>query len=198
MTTSAIQAALRNGHEDVAVILLKNSALPNSEDTLEQVFEAAAGMGFTELMDYLCLTSKSLSVNRKPPIRGAIKIFQDTKFTLFQKYFKNKALPNDAIATAAFYGQNKIIEFCLDKGLDIEHEGPFGTPFRAASLMGHGMTVRLLLDRNVVVNANGSLGDALQAAAMRGHLSITTALIRSGAAVDNSGGYYGNALQAAT
>ncbi|KAI4913476.1 hypothetical protein J4E90_005193 [Alternaria incomplexa] len=195
---SAIQAALRNGHEDVAVILLEKSVLPFSQDTLDRVFEAAAGMGFTELMDSLHSTSKSPSGTKKSSIKDAIRVFQDSKIDRFRNYFKTKALPNDAIATAAFDGQNKIIEFCLDKGLDIEHEGPFGTPLRAASLMGHGTTVRLLLDKNAAVNANGTFGDALQAAAMRGHLSITTTLIRSGAAVDNSGGYYGNALQAAT
>jgi ankyrin repeat protein len=196
--TSAIQAALHNGHEDVAVILLKKSALPMSQDTLDQVFEAAAGMGFTELMEYLQLKSKSLSGNKKLVSRGAGKTFHDSKLVRFRNYFQNKALPNDAVATAAFYGQNEIIKFCLDKGLDIEHEGPFGTPLRVASLMGHGTTVRLLLDRDAAVNANGSFGDALQAAAMRGHLSITTILIQSGVAVDNSGGHFGNALQAAT
>jgi ankyrin repeat protein len=198
MITSAMHAALRNGHEDIAVILLKKRALPMSQDIFDQVFEAAAGMGFIELMAYLQRTSQSLSRNKKIPIRGAEKTFHRDRVDRFVNYFETKALPNDAIATAAFYGQNKIIEFCLNKGLDIEHEGPFGTPLRAASLMGHGTTVRLLLDRDAVVNANGSIGDALQAAAMRGHLSIITMLIRSGVAVDNSGGYYGNALQAAT
>ena len=195
---SAIQTALCNGHEDVALILLKKNALPISQDTVDQVFEVAAGMGFAELMNYLHLTSKSLSGNKKPVITGAIKIFHDTKLRWFRNHFQDKALPNDAIATAAFYGQNEIIKFFLDKGLGIEHEGPFGTPLRAASLMGHGTTVRLLLDRDAVVNANGPFGDALQAAAMRGHLSIITMLIRSGVAVNNTGGYYGNALQAAT
>jgi ankyrin repeat protein len=198
--TSAIQAALRNGREHVAVMLLKRSPLPMSQDTFDQVFEAAAGMGFTELLNYLQLTSKSLSDKTKLVPRGAERTFHDSKIEhgQFPKYFQNRALPNDAIATAAFYGQNKVIKFCLDKGLDIEHEGPFGTPLRTASLMGHGTTVRLLLDRDADLNANGSFGDALQAAAMRGHLSITTILIQSGVAVDNSGGYYGNALQAAT
>jgi ankyrin repeat protein len=196
--TSAIHAALRNGREHVAVILLKRSPLPMSQDTFDQVFEAAAGMGFTELLNYLHLTSKSLSDKTKLVPRGAERTFHDSNIDLFQKYFQNRALPNDAIATAAFYGQNKVIKFCLDKGLDIEHEGPFGTPLRTASLMGHGTTVRLLLDRDAELNANGSFGDALHAAAMRGHLSITTILIQSGVAVDNSGGYYGNALQAAT
>jgi ankyrin repeat protein len=198
MITSAMHAALRNGHEDIAVMLLKKRALPISQDILGQVFETAAGMGFIELMAYLQRTSQSLSRNKKMAIRGAEKTFHDDKIERFETYYKTKALPDDATATAAFYGQNKIIEFCLNKGLDIEHEGPFGTPLRAASLMGHGATVRLLLDRDAIVSSNGSFGDALQAASMRGHLSITTMLIRSGAAVDNSGGYYGNALQAAT
>ncbi|CAN9288093.1 unnamed protein product [Alternaria alternata] len=198
LMASAIQAALRNGYEDVAVILLKKNAVPMSQDTLDQIFEAAAGMGFAELMQYLHLTSKSLSGSKKLVIKGAVKIFHDTKLEWFRKYFQHKALPNDAVATAAFYGQNKIVELFLDKGLDIEQEGPFGTPLRAASLMGHGTTVRLLLNRDAMMNENGPFGDALQAAAMRGHLSITTMLIQSGVAVDNSGGYYGNALQAAT
>jgi ankyrin repeat protein len=198
LMASAIQAALRNGYEDVAVILLKKNAVPMSQDTLDQVFEAAAGMGFAELMQYLHLTSKSLSGNKKLAIKGAVKIFHDTKLEWFRNYFQHKALPKDAVATAAFYGQNKIVEFFLDKGLDIEQEGPFGTPLRAASLMGHGTTVRLLLNRDAIVNSDGPFGDALQAAAMKGHLSITTMLIQSGVAVDNPGGYYGNALQAAT
>jgi hypothetical protein len=162
------------------------------------VFEAAAGMGFVELIAYLQLTLQLLSGNKKIAIRGAEKTFYNNRERHFKKHFKTKPLPDNAIATAAFYGQNEIIEFCLKKGLDIELEGPFGTPLRAASLMGYRTTVRLLLDRDAIINANGLLGDALQAAAMRGHLSIITMLIRSGVAVDNSGGYYSNALQAAT
>jgi ankyrin repeat protein len=196
--TSAVQAALRNDREHVALILLKRSPLPMSQDTFDPVFEAAAGMGFTELLNYLHLNSKSLSDKTKLVPRGAERTFHDSKIDQFRKYFQNRALPSDAIATAAFYGQNKIIKFCLDKGLDIEHEGPFGTPLRAASLMGHITTVRLLLDRDAEINPTGSFSDALQAAAMRGHLSVVTTLIQSGAAVNNSGGYYGNALQAAT
>jgi ankyrin repeat protein len=196
--TAAVQVALRSGHENIALILLKKSALPMSPDNFDQVFEAAAGMGFTKLMDYLHLTSKSLAENKKLATRGAEKTFYDSKILRFRNFFEHKALPKDAVATAAFYGQNEIIRFCLDKGLDIENEGPFGTPLRAASLMGHGITGQLLLDRDADVNANGSFGDALHAAAMRGHLSIATTLIQNGVAVDNVGGYYGNAPQAAT
>ena len=124
MIASAIQAALRNGHEDVAVILLKKNALPMSQDTLDQVFEAAAGMGFAELMQYLHLTSKSLSENKNLAIKGAVKIFHDTKLGWFRNYFQHKALPNDAVATAAFYGQNRIIEFFLTRASTLSMEGP--------------------------------------------------------------------------
>lgn len=107
-------------------------------------------------------------------------------------------LPSDTVSTAALGGQDDMIAPFLDKGLDIEREGPFGAPLRAASLMGHMSTVRKLLDCGAKVGACGSLGDALQAAAMKGYVSITQLLIQEGADVNSRGGYYGNPLQAAT
>lgn len=90
-----------------------------------------------------------------------------------------------------------MVGLLLDKGLDVEREGPFGTPLRAASLMGHESTVRILLGRGSKIGACGSLGDALQAAATKGHVSVTELLIQEGADANSRGGYYGNALQAA-
>jgi ankyrin repeat protein len=165
---------------------------------VDQVFDAAAGMGFVELLGYLHSNSKSLVGDRKLLQKGAEKMFSDNKIIRFRTYFKNRSLPGDAIATAAFYGQTEITRFCVEKGLDIEQEGPFGTPLRVASLMGHDSTVRTLLTLGADVNTIGSFGDALQAAAMKGHLSVTTTLIKHGARLNNHGGYYGTALQAAT
>jgi ankyrin repeat protein len=196
--TSAVQTALRSGHEDVAVVLLKNSTSSMSQDIFDQVFEAAAGMGFAELMNYLHQRSKPLAVKKRLATRGAEKTFHDSKIERFRSYFKNKALPDDAVATAAFYGQNEIIRFCLGKGLDIEYEGPFGSPLRAASLMGQDSTVRMLLDLDANIDAIGSFGDALQAAAMKGHISVAKTLLHYGVDLENSGGYYGNAIQAAS
>jgi ankyrin repeat protein len=155
-------------------------------------------MGFVQLLVYLHSNFKSSVGDKKLPPKGAEKMFSDNKIIRFRTYFKDRPLPGDAIATAAFYGQTEITRFCVEKGLDIEQEGPFGTPLRAASLMGHDSTVRILLTLGADVNTIGSFGDALQAAAMKGHLSVTTTLIKHGARLDKCGGYYGTALQAAT
>ncbi|KAH7088114.1 ankyrin repeat-containing domain protein [Paraphoma chrysanthemicola] len=195
---SAVQMALRSGHEDIAVLIMQQDNLSVSQDIYDQAFEAAAAMGFAGLMEYLHQTSKVVDQNKKMLAKGAEKTYHDGKITRFRTYFENKPLPDDALATAAFYGQNEVVKFCLAKGLDIEEEGPFGTPLRAASLMGHDSTVRMLLDQDANIEAVGSFGDALQAAAMRGHLSILKTLIHFGANVDNFSGYYGTALQAAS
>lgn len=195
---SALQTALRNGHEDVAMLLLQKDVLTASQDMVDQVFDAAAGLGFAELMCYLHKNTKLSLGERKLLPKGAEKTFDDSKIVRFRNHFKNGGLPDDAVATAAFYGQNEVTQFCIDEGSDIEKEGTFGTPLRAASLMGHDSTVRILLTLGADVNAIGSFGDALQAAATKGHLSVATTLIKHNAKLNNSGGYYGNALQAAT
>jgi ankyrin repeat protein len=170
---SALQTSIRNGHENVAILLLKKTggfatvaitsespedelalgeqtASNPSRDALDEVFDAAAGMGFVQLMSYLHCHPKSLIAEKKKlPPKGADKSY---KIVSFRKRFKNGGLPEAAIATAAFYGQNEIIQFCVEKGLDIEKEGPFGTPLRVSSLMGHDSTVRILLTLGADVN----------------------------------------------
>lgn len=106
-------------------------------------------------------------------------------------------LPLDAVSMAAFAGQDSMIVWLLEKGLDINQKGPFGNPLRVASLMGHESTVQLLLNRDASLNINDGFGTELQAAAMQGHASITKLLIKNGADVNKEGGFYGPALQAA-
>lgn len=90
-----------------------------------------------------------------------------------------------------------MVTLLLERGLDIEGEGRFGTALRAASLMGHESIVRFLIRRGAIVNTHNSLGDAIQASSTKGHVSITRLLIQGGADANNQGGFYGNALQAA-
>jgi ankyrin repeat protein len=106
-------------------------------------------------------------------------------------------MPADAIATAALGGQDTMIGLLVDQGLDLNEEGVFGTPLRAASIMCHESTVRLLLRLGASPHVSGSFGEPLQAAAMRGHEAITRNLLSSGADVNSKGGLYGTALQAA-
>ncbi len=78
-------------------------------------------------------------------------------------------MPEDAIAIPALGGQDSMISLLLDQGLDLNEEGVFGTPLRAASILCHESTVRLLLKLGASLHASGSFGEPLQAAAMRGH-----------------------------
>ena len=89
-------------------------------------------------------------------------------------------LPADAVSIATIGEHNSMIVPLLDRGQDIEREGLFGTPLRAASLMGHESNVWMLLHRDAKADVFSSLGDALQASAVKGHVSIAKMLIKTG------------------
>lgn len=200
---NALQASLLGGHEEVALVLLENGFDISSQSDCNSILQQAAQAGFTEVVRFLQKTYTSIFENsgsaqskaiEAAVVKGRLGVLE----RFIHKFSDPKlALPSDAISAAAFGGQNSIITLLLDKGLDIELEGRFGTPLRAASLMGYESTVRTLLDRGAKVNMCGSLGDALQASATKGHVLITRLLIKEGANVNSRGGLYGNALQAA-
>lgn len=59
-----------------------------------------------------------------------------------------QCLPSDAVSRAALGGQNHMVALLMGNGIDIEREALFGTPLRAARLMGLESTVRILLNRD--------------------------------------------------
>jgi ankyrin repeat protein len=193
----AFEVCLRTGHEGVAQVVVTGGLEVSSQDEYDKFIEAASQIGFAQVVQSLHKKFPSFSSSKPPSARATETAISKGLVHSVRRHFKTAGLPDNAIAIAAFYGQNEIVSFCIDEGLDIEHEGRFGPPLRAASLMGHDSIVRLLLQRGANVNANGPFGDALQAAAMKGYLSITTTLIQHRTNINNSGGYYGTALQAA-
>lgn len=66
-------------------------------------------------------------------------------------------MPKDAIATAALGGQDAMISLLVDQGIDLNEEGVFGTPLRAASITCHESTVRLLLRLDANLHMSGFL-----------------------------------------
>ena len=199
---NALQAALMGDHENVAVMILQSGyGIANQED-YDSIFKQAAEHGFARFID---LFSKIYPLFRDSPsaqraaVEGAIL---KGRLGVLRRLLERSPnadydLPNDAISIAAFSGQNAILNLLLESGKDIEQEGKFGTPLRAACLMGHESTVRILLDRGAKVDVCGSFGSALQASAMKGHTAIAQVLIQESADVDLHSGFYGNALQAA-
>ncbi|KAJ6180539.1 hypothetical protein N7519_011000 [Penicillium mononematosum] len=207
--TMKIEPALRTcfmtGQEGLCKLLLKSYLQsPCNESEVDRkdnnwLLEAAAQAGFSGVMEELVKFSPKNSTNhlKKNSPKFVTAVIRKGQVTFIRKLLKESSLPADIVATAALFGNIEIINLCLDKGYDIEKEGPFGTPLRSASLMGHENAVRNLLSRGAAVNFVTPLGDALQAAAMKGHLSVTNILIQFHANVHNQGGFFGNALQAA-
>ncbi|OQE31088.1 hypothetical protein PENFLA_c002G03105 [Penicillium flavigenum] len=207
--TMKIEPALRTcfltGQEGLCKILLKSYLQsPYNESEVDRkdnnwLLEAAAQAGFSGIMEGLMKFSPTNSTNhlKKNCPKIVTAVIRKGQIAFIRKLLEEGSLPADIVATAALFGNIQIINLCLDKGYNIEKEGPFGTPLRSASLMGHENAVRNLLSRGAAVNFVTPLGDALQAAAMKGHLSVTNILIQFHANVHNQGGFFGNALQAA-
>jgi len=200
---SALEYAILAGHENIALLLLDGKFDILNQAEFDSVLQQAAEAGFSEVLQ--CLQKKYASIygdlgsSRCKAIQVAV--FKG-RMGVVERYMQKLNDPRtdmakDAIATAALGGQDAMIEFLLEKGLDPNEEGVLGTPLRAASIMCHESTVRLLLRLGASLQVSSSFGEPLQAAAMRGHESITRALLSHGANVNSHGGLYGTALQAA-
>ena len=192
---TAMQASMQGGQEEIALLLLQKNFEISDRDDYEKILQAASQAGQVKVVDLLqriygLSLGKSGSA-KSNAIRAAIS---KGRIGVLERLARSaqdqiEELPADSIAIAAVGGHDKIIVLLLDIGLDIEHEGQFGTPLRAASLLGHEWTVQLLLDRGAKANTVCSLGNALEAAAMNCHLSIAMLLLHKGADANCRGGF---------
>jgi len=200
---NALQASIRGNHEDIAILLLQNGFKINDQSSYDQILQEASQTGVVKVVDHLQRIYGSsfgnLGSATCKAIQAAISKGQIGVLERFIQRIQDPRteLPADSIATAALGGHDGMITLLLDKGLDIEHEGQFGSPLRSASLLGHESTVRLLLNRAAKASASSSIGNALEAAAMNGHVSIANSLLHEGVDANSQGGSYGTALQAA-
>ena len=202
---NAVEAAFRGDHEDVAMSVLQTGFEFLNQEEYERTMLGASRVGFIKVVEYMQEPPRNPTLGKPAPEKiqaMANKAITGGRQELLQYFLRRETssldvLPGDAVASAALYGRQAMVEFLLEYGLNIEKEGLFGSPLRSASLMNQESVVRTLLDRGANANACGKLGTALQAAAMKGHIRITKLLIEEGADVNLSGGFYGTALQAA-
>ena len=200
---SALEYALLANHKNIALLLLDGKFDVSDQAQYDSILQQAAEAGFADVVQFLQkqyassygdLGSSKCRAVEVAIFRGRIGVIE----RYMQKLSNPKSdIPADAIATAALGGQDTMIRFLVDQGLDLSHEGVLGTPLRAASVMGYESTVRLLLGLGANLHVPGSFGEPLQAAAMRGHDSITKTLLHHGVDVNSKSGLYGTALQAA-
>jgi ankyrin repeat protein len=194
---TALQLSLRGGHIHTAEFLLKECIRIETQTDYDKLFNAASDLGSATILQYLQTQYPKHAASRPVSSKALNAAFRRGLLGQIQAYAKRTSLPTDSIAIAAYYGQNELLLFCIKQGLDVEEVGAFGSPLRAASLMGFVSTVRTLLDHGADVNNGGTFGDPLQAAAMHGHTLVAETLLQYGAKVNSSSGYYGSALQAA-
>ena len=200
---NALEYALLADHEKIALLLLDGRFDISDQAMYDSILQLAAEAGFANVIQFLQKKyapryGKSGSQRCKAI---EVAIFKG-RIGVIERYMgklrdSGTTIPEDAIATAALGGQDDMVSFLVDRGLDLNREGVLGTPLRAASLMCHESTVKLLLNLGANLHVSGSFGEPLQASAMRGHESVTRTLLSHGADVNSKGGLYGTALQAA-
>lgn len=200
---SALGYALLGDHENIALLLLDGRFDVSDQSEFDSTLQQAAEAGFSKVVKFLQKSYSSLYGDLGSSTCRAVElaIFRGRIPVVERRMQKTSdprvGMPKGAIATAALGGQNKMIRLLVDHGMDLNEEGVYGTPLRAASIMCHESTVRLLLRLGASLHILGSFGGPLQAAAMRGHELITRTLLSHGINVDYKGGLYGTALQAA-
>lgn len=208
--TSAFDAACSGGHEDVAMLLVKESHCTYSQDEYDTIVSKSLKAGFVELISWLLQPStrkKLLNSNEIVGNRDAELISNAIKHgnvSVLQVLLRNRpqpsvALPRDAMAIASLSGHARMVTFLHETySMNPEEEGRFGTALRSASLMGHESIVRLLVGLGADPKAIGSKGDALQAAAQKGQVQVMRLLIDEGIDINQMGEPYGTSLQAAS
>jgi hypothetical protein len=135
------------GHEEVAKLILRNGLEISSQDDYDKVLQSASQAGFFEVAQELSRQCPSYSKATPCSSKVFDAAISKGQLSFLTRYIKNKPVLEHALTTAVLHGQTQIAFLCLDEGLDIQKEGPFGTPLRTASLMGHESAVRMLLER---------------------------------------------------
>ena len=204
--SNLLQAAYRGGQEDVALVLLRDFSMIKSQGEYDEALQGAALAGFLKIIDLLQSPQYTASyeghgTKDRAKARTA-KAIRGGQLGVLRRFLQKdedcaSLLPCDAVAIAALYGHDDVMEFLIAKGMAVEVEGVAGSPLRTASLMNHERCSRLLLDLDVKIDTRGSFGSALQATSIKGHARITKLLLQHGADVNYHSGLYGTAIQAA-
>ncbi|KAF7556665.1 hypothetical protein G7Z17_g1205 [Cylindrodendrum hubeiense] len=202
---NALDAAFHGRHEHIVLDLIRHGSSIKSETDYEQVVQMAAEYGFIQVMDelqkpaFISFRQEDGPSKQKARMAKAIKGGQ---LGVLKQHLRNKlnpseVLPESAIAIAALYGHNDLVQFLLSKDMSVEAEGQFGSPLRSASLMNRKSTIQLLLQSGADVKTGERRGNALYVAAVKGHNDIAKILIQEGADVNQATGSFGSILHAA-
>lgn len=136
----ALIYAVEAEHANIASMLLKQGADPNSEGCCAHPLLAAAAVGMIDVVEQL--------------------LNQGVEANLKGGYYGN------ALQSAAYFGHSNIVEILLRAGANPNAKGGiYGSALQAASFAGHDSIVQTLIAWQADVNQKGGkYGNALQAA----------------------------------
>ena len=213
---SALVAASRNGHVEVAQLLLAHEDYVGAHGAfLADALTAAAGEGHKEIVKLLLGRRADIIAQSKDPwILSALREAAiEGQEEVFELLLNEGAIFNsqhdedfDILQSAVRWERSEeLVQLILDQGANINAQsGKFGTALQAATTSAFDNSetlVQLLLNRGADVNAQGGYyNTALQAAAASTYSyteKTVQLLLNHGANVDTQGGHYGTALQAA-
>ncbi len=200
--TTPLHAASANGHLDVASLLLKSGADPNSRDDLGRVplHRISQGGQFVmvesslEIAQLLLNSGADVSITDDQgwtPVHAAARSGHREIVKQLLESGANLEVRNKKQRTplhlACENGKLDLSRFLIDHGSDIGSRDVEGsTPLHSASQFGHVAVARLLVDCGAEVNASKENGwTPLHRASNKGHLETAKLLIDHGANVDN-------------
>lgn len=200
---NALEYAVLAGQQKSALQLLNGNLSISTQEEYDRIVLQAAEAGYADVIQLL-QDKYAFSIGRTGWLQDRAVNFALFKgrTNVIERHLQRLGdpktdMPKGAISTAALGGQDIMVRLLLKIGLNLDEEGTFGTPLRAASIMCHESTVKFLLEVGATPRTSGALGPPLHAAAMQGHSKIIQSLLDHGAEVNYCGGLYGTALQAA-
>jgi ankyrin repeat protein len=187
---SALALAVRQGHRDVAAVLLAAHAAVNTADSSGSTpLHEATARGYLPIMEQLLDASASVSAADSTgctPLHHASSGSKPQAVSLLLE----RGAPVDAkgakgytpLHYAAQQGDNEIVQLLLDAGAPVNAESSSGgtTPLILASHTGSQQLVQLLLDRGAHAATRDSSGmSALHVAADLDHVGVVRLLLQA-------------------
>ncbi|CAH0046151.1 unnamed protein product, partial [Clonostachys solani] len=166
-----LHLAARKGFTRIVSMLLEHGLDPaSSSSKYQNVFEAAAAGGHSDMLDLLWSTSGLKDEHRGIALRSACR-----------------------------YGSPQMVEGILKTGVDVNsQDGKYGSALYAASKRGHRRIAEILINAGADVNGqNATFGSALQGSAARGRARVAEYLLENGARITREDENGQNTLQVA-
>jgi ankyrin repeat protein len=202
---NALARAIYHDHLPLVNLLLSRGADLNLECECRNAIQNATFFGRDEI--FHTLISQGADIYRPTKsyanvLEAAVAGGQGRMFRKLLSYGMHihiKCPDKGNLQVAACSGDNSIVRYLIEQGMDInQQDGFYTTALTAAARHGHHSTCEILINSGSdLVLQNHRMGSALHAAVEYSHLETVRLLLDSGASINATGGKCGSLLQLA-